>query len=336
VADLRTTITEVVTGLGMTGADDVDSGLASRPEPLVDVSTRVWNQLADAWSHPANRQAFVAAWTNGRRFLEARDGLRGRVPLLIEWKGSHRQPGDEVVPADLRVDHVYLVSCKYLSQIVINASPAHLFERLLAGGHGSRGGDWYQLVARDEHDALYASVRKEIELDDMPDRVTDLTAADRRIVRDALRGRAWPTRQLEAQYAELTDAVACESARVWRAAMERDRDRERMLWRLLRIGSAPYFVLGSSPAGSLRLRIATPWDWRQEFELRAFDVEARPGGQPMVGWRAIVRRRSGREELPVEGRVEIRWSHGRFGGAPEAKVYLHTPHTQVPGYFPLV
>jgi hypothetical protein len=335
MADLRTTITEVVTGLGMTGVDDVDAGLAARPEPLVDVSPSVWDELAAAWSWPANRQAFVAAWTNGRRFLEARDGLRGRTPLLIEWKGSHRAPGDEVVPADLRVDHVYLVSCKYLSQIVINASPAHLFERLLAGGHGARGTDWYQAVARDEHDALYAAVRKVLELDELPDQVTDLVPADRRVVRDALRGRAWPTPELEDQYAQLSDAVAFESAKIWRAAMDRDRDRERMLWRLLRIGSAPYFVLGSSPRGSLRLRIATPWDWRQEFELRAFEVEARPGGQPMVGWRAVVRRRKARDERTVEGRVEIRWSHGRFGGPPEAKVYLHTPHAEVPGYFPL-
>ena len=52
---------------------------------------------------------------------------------MIEWKGAHRAPGDEVVPADLRVDHVYLVSCKYLSRIVVNASPHHLFDRLLAG-----------------------------------------------------------------------------------------------------------------------------------------------------------------------------------------------------------
>jgi hypothetical protein len=108
-----------------------------------------------------------------------------------------------------------------------------------------------------------------------------------------------------------------------------------MLWRLLRIGSAPYFVLGSSPRGSLRLRIATPWDWRQLYELRAFDVEPRAGGQPMVGWRAVVRPRAEGDDLVVDGRVEVRWSHGRFAGPPEAKVYLHTPHTQVPGYFPL-
>ncbi len=43
------------------------------------------------------------------------------------------------------------------------------------------------------------------------------------------------------------------------------------------------------------------------------------------------------EEKGAErGHVEVRWSHGRFRGAPEAKVYLDTPHADVPGYSPLV
>ena len=37
----------------------------------------------------------------------------------------------------------------------------------------------------------------------------------------------------------------------------------------------------------------------------------------------------------MRGHVEVRWSHGRFCGPPEAKVYLDTPHADVPGYFPL-
>jgi hypothetical protein len=108
-----------------------------------------------------------------------------------------------------------------------------------------------------------------------------------------------------------------------------------MLWRLLRIGSAPYFVLGASGSDSLRLRVGTPWDWRQAFRLRRFDVEPATGGQPRVDWAATYDDRAAGERRVVAGHVEIRWSHGRFSGPPEAKVYLDTPHTQVPGYWPL-
>jgi hypothetical protein len=110
---------------------------------------------------------------------------------------------------------------------------------------------------------------------------------------------------------------------------------EAILWRLLRIGSAPYFVLGSAAERSLRLRIATSWDWRQQYQLLSVRMEAQQGGQPRVGWQAVVRERSSHEVTEVNGHIEVRWSHGRFGGLPEAKGYLDTPHHLVPGYFSL-
>jgi hypothetical protein len=110
---------------------------------------------------------------------------------------------------------------------------------------------------------------------------------------------------------------------------------ESMLWRLLRMGSAPYFVLGSSATRTLRLRIATPWDWKQRFALVRLDVFPQAGGQPRVGWLATVREKASGHVHEVSGHVEVRWSHGRFGGLPEAKGYLDTSHHLVPGYFPL-
>ena len=64
-------------------------------------------------------------------------------------------------------------------------------------------------------------------------------------------------------------------------------------------------------------------------------VSARDSGQPEVSWRAAVRERDDGHTLAVDGHVEIRWSHGRFNGAPEAKVYLDTPLRDVPGYHEL-
>jgi hypothetical protein len=137
-------------------------------------------------------------------------------------------------------------------------------------------------------------------------------------------------------YVRLSDAVARASVRRWEAAMDVGGGTgEAMLWRLLRMGSAPYFVLGSSAARSLRLRIATSWDWRQQYQLISIEMEPQGGGQPRVGWEALVRDRSSNELTEVAGHIEVRWSHGRFGGLPEAKGYLDTPHHLVPGYFAL-
>ena len=330
----RTEVTEIVTGLAMFGAEGPREGLSCRPDGLHNVDEERWDRLGELHRSGELRQEFAAAWANGRAFLDADDGLRGRPPLLVEWKGTHRDPGDQVVPADLRVDHVYLISCKYLSRILINASPAHLFERGLAGGQGVPGGDWYQQVAPAEYQSLYDAVHRQVgHLDGLPPFVTDLTGEHRSALRERLRGR-WAGEAGEA-YRRLAAEVGRRSAERWREALTGKQARRTALWRLLRMGSAPYFVLGAASGRTLRLRVATPWDWRERFDLRRFDVYGDDAGQPTVRWKATVRDRRSGEDRPVEGHVEVRWSHGRFAGPPEAKVYLDTAHHRVPGYFPL-
>lgn len=328
--DHKTMVTELGTALGALGHADLGSALAARSPAMASLSPELWHTLTALWEGGAYAAEFAAAWDNGQALLWAADGLRGRHPVKVEWKGSHRAPGDEVAPIDLRIDYVYLVSCKYLSKILFNASPAHLFERLLSGGHGTRGGHWYHEVAPAEHQALWETVRGAAP--GMPFAAIDAAADDRRLLAQALARAAWPEPAL---YADLCAAVSERSAARWRENLGSLAQREALLWRLLRIGATPYFVLGASKTESLRLRIATAWDWRQAFELRAFDVAPRPGGQPMVGWRALVRSRHTGALAEVAGHVEVRWSHGRFSGPPEAKVYLDTPHAEVPGYFPL-
>jgi len=398
----RTTVTELGTGLGMLGRADIDEAVRSRTPVMHSLSPEMWERLARLRAGGAYDAEFHAAWANGQAFLAAADGLRGRLPNVVEWKGTGRAPGDEVAPIDLRVDHVYLVSCKYLSNILFNVSPSHVFDDLLSGGPGRAGraargalpggGDWYAEVAPAEHRALYEAVRKAAsrsegvtpapgmpvrrdrapfvggrsptavalpglgagdvltdaaasapengaagappELWRLPPRAADLTSAQRDALGRWLRP-GWPA-EAKPLYAALSSAVARASVRRWEEAMDAGGGRgEAMLWRLLRIGSAPYFVLGSSSARSLRLRIATSWDWRQQFRLMSVSMEAQPGGQPRVGWEAVVRDRVSNEVHDVAGHIEVRWSHGRFGGLPEAKGYLDTAHHLVPGYVTL-
>lgn len=332
MASLTTTITEVVTGLGMVGYATLDEALLARPAVLANVSPAEWEQLGAAWEGGGFDRDFEAAWENGVAFLHAADGLRGRFPARVEWKGSIRAPGDDVIPADLRVDHVYLVSCKYLSKILINASPSYLFDRLLAGGQGRRSNsDWYAQVATAPYQELYDQIRTQLCAWQLPTAVTSLERDDRAFLKQQLASSRL-VGAAGAAYTEFCAAVAKESAHRWRSAIDYLGDPTGLLWRLLRFHAAPYFVLGSSPAGPMRFRIATPWDWKQRYDLRVLAIEAQPGGQPRVGWAATVRDRFSGRDVVVEGHVEIRWSHGRFGGQPEAKVYLDTPHAQVPGY----
>jgi hypothetical protein len=335
VPRLISEITEIATGLGMLGFDDVADALRNRPAELVDVDDAAWARVVTAWEERRHHAEFVAALTNGAVFLSAPDALRGRRPARVEWRGPHQSPGDEVVPADLRIDHVYLISCKYLSHVLHNTAPARLFDRALTAGPRPRSEpEWYSTVAAPEHQRLYDEVRRHHgDGLDLPMRARDVSPEQRRRLRDAV-PRDWAGPCVSA-YADLCAAVSRASATRWAAQLTTPADRRAMLWRLLRIGSAPYYVLGTDRSRTIRLRVATPWDWDRAFELRSFEVVGDGTGQPRVAWRAEVRARDSRETAIVEGHVEVRWSHGRFNLPPEAKVYLDTPHHRVPGYWPL-
>jgi hypothetical protein len=327
-----TEITEIATALGML-APDLPTALSRRPPQLANVPDGAWERLLDAHDDAQFDESFATAFDNGRAFLMARDGLRGRKPLIAEWKGPHRPPGDDVIPADLRIDRVYLLSCKYLSKVLLNPGPSRLFERLLVGETRSSV-NWFDVTAPAEFQSLYAAARSHAGAHQLPEAVRDLTRDDQQALRSGLSTRTWPE-PLHAPWSRLCEVVAAESAARWDSAMSSTRERLRLLWRMLRISSATYFVLGTDRSAHLRLRVDSAWDWMQAFELRAFEVAARNAGQPEVAWHASVRRRSDGAPLAVDGHVEIRWSHGRFVGSPEAKVYLDTPHDRVPGYHAL-
>jgi hypothetical protein len=327
-----TELTEIVTALGTLSHADPASAVAAQPAELVNVVDRHWERLGQAVADASNERTVQMAWENGRALLRARDGLRGRHPVQVEWKGPHQPPGYDLLPADLRIDHVYLVSCKYMSKILMNASPGHVFDRALAVRASAERTDWYDEVAPRAYADLYDKVRHYVGCD-LPLGHTDLDRAQRLRISAACK-RKWPD-ELAGPAAGFSEEVGRASAARWRRNLSTPRDQEHMVWRLLRLNSAPYFVLGTSHASTLRLRIGTPWDWRQHFRLRAFDVAARSGTQPCVDWTAHVERVGTGDVTPVRGHVEIRWSHGRFCGVPEAKIYLDSPHETVPGYFAL-
>ncbi|MCY4372042.1 MAG: hypothetical protein OXF41_22040 [bacterium] len=335
MASLRTEISEIVTGLAMLGIECLDEALDARPREMLNVAGRHFNQLKDARAAGEQHQLFEDAWENGRAFASSADGLKDRVPERVEWKGNQNPPGYEQIPVDLRVDYVFLISCKYRSNVLYNVSPAHLFDRLLANRRGD-GTDWYLEAAPTEYQELYRACRKHFGSGDLPSTLDRLTSTDRLRLKGRFE-RTWPP-DIAGPYRRFCAAVSSASATRWQRALGTDRlAREEMLWRLLRLQAAPYFILGTASAGQpVRFRVGTPWDFRQRYGFRAFEAEPdTSAGQPVVRWWAELMDRTSGTPRRVDGHVEVRWSHGRFSGAPEAKVYLDTSHALTPGYSPL-
>jgi hypothetical protein len=326
---VRTEITEIVTGLGMFGYPNLEHALGMRPPGFENVDDAVYDRLAAAYRSGDHSRVFTTAWSNGVRFARSAEGLRGRPPWIVEWKGAHRPPGYDQIPADLRVDHVYLVSCKYGSNILTNSSPANLFDP-----HRDID-DWFNAVAPESYQSLYQECRHLADDPSLPASVTDLTKDHRRSLKKSLPRNL--TGYAKHVYREFALEAAAGSSRRWDATLGTKRAQEEMMWRLLRLQSAPYFVLGESAEGhSLAYRVQTPWDLRASHRFGSFRHRAEKGrGQPIVGWEATYVDRTTGGQVSVAGHIEVRWSHGKFAQAPEAKVYLDTPHHAVPAYVPL-
>ena len=326
----RTEITEIITGLAMFGYPSIEHALSVQPPTFQGVESSQYEQLADAYAKGESLDLFRTAWRNGTHFARSVEGLRGRPPWTVEWKGSHRPPGYEQIPADLRVDHVYLVSCKYGSNILTNSSPKNLFDRLLADRQEERT-DWFVDVALEEYQAFYDTIRP----DPLPRRVEDLTQPDRLTLKKTL-GRQLPLESTDA-YNRFVKAVAAASSKRWALQLKTKGAREQMVWRLLRLQAAPYFVLGQSSEGTrFAVRVETPWDLRSRYRFLGFHHEPDLSrGQSVVSWHARFKELESGSDVEVHGHVEVRWSHGRFAQVPEAKVYLDTHHHEVPGYVTL-
>ena len=279
----------------------------------------------------------LAAWNNGRAPFRADDGLRGRRPRIVEWKGAHRDPAAEAVPADLRIDHVYLVSCKYLSKVLHNASPWSLFERFLVREPPDEPNPTGSTPWR--RPSTSASTNGAVQHFghglDLPERVGAMTKAQRRELTARI-PREWSAECVDA-YRELAVTVASTDRPNAGARARIDRERAAMVWRLLRLGPAPYFVLGT---GARVVAADSGWRRPGTGERPTSCVASRSSpdgtGQARLSWPPRFGNAGTGDDVEVTGHVEIRWSHGRFGGPPEAKVYLDTPHARVPGYFPLV
>lgn len=333
MADIRTEITEIVTGLGMLGYSSLERAIATRPATVRNVTDAHFARLEDAHSSGAHDDLFAVAWANGVVFAGSTDGLRGRPPHALEWKGAHRPPAYEQIPADLRVDHVFLISCKYGSRILLNSSPSNLFDHRLTVREKAPV-DWFAAVAGDEYQEMYERVKQDYAVANLPASVQDLEREHRMRLKTTLPRRLSGASQ--AAYQAMNETVARASAARWKQALNTRLRREEMAWRLLRFQAAPYFILGIDGNGvPIRARVATPWDARNRYEFRDLEVEAGARSQAVVGWRAVYHDTVRDAPVFAAGHVEVRWSHGKFGQAPEAKLYLDTPYDEVPGYFRL-
>lgn len=327
-----TLISELTTGLGMIRRT-LPEAIDHIPSELTGVTAQDWTTLRSLYASGEHATLFARSFANGRAFATSDVALRHRQPGEVEWCGKRKLRGEGAIPADLRIDHVYLVSCKYDSKNILNSGPSKLFDNRLRNGPQSMI-SWYEEVAGSAYQGYYSAVRAHYDLSELPEHVGDLGPADRTVLTDVL-PRSLPD-ELRPTLSLFCLAVSEASAARWRRSIGRsEQERTDFAMTLLRIPQAVYFLLGQDGASPQRFKVLSRWDWATRFRLKDFLVTSSTALQPTVNWAIEVSDRTTGDVLMATGHVEVRWSHGRFNKSPEAKVYLDSPLAVTPGFVAL-
>ncbi len=332
----RTKITELATALGMTKYPTLKEACQNRPEEI-KIDANIWSDLDKIIDEGEFAQYAQKAFDNGKYFKRHPDGLLDQTVRRIEWTANQKNPGDENIPSDIIVNRTIYISCKYKSNLLHNVAPARIFANALVPQSSKKKLNWYEHVAREEHNLFCKKSISFFDLANMPDTPDQLIDTQKERLQKCFkpyRSRLPPP--LKESYQELISKVSSVSSNKWKEAFNNLDKPVRMLWRLLRIYTATYFILGSNDKNDLRIRVCTPWEWNKKFRLQSFDIFPAGKGQPQVNWKAQCLDKKNKSSHEINGIVEIRWSHGKFCGSPEAKVQLKTQHEQVPGYYPLI
>ena len=133
-------------------------------------------------------------------------------PLTIEWTGGRGPRVTRSPPSTSASTTSILISCKYESDILANASPARLFDGLLATAGSWDRTDWYEVVAPGAGRPL-PGLPGATGLDRLPPTPSRVHSGPARTPARRAGGADLPRRRLTAAYAELCRAVSTASAR---------------------------------------------------------------------------------------------------------------------------
>ncbi len=273
-----------------------------------------------------------------RRMHRVGKNLRASYPLFddvrqLQWTGPQKQASTTLAAKDLMVANIP-VSIKAKSDLVWNTSPFNLFQSIPQGTPLAQGSDnWYLEQDAAGFQDLYTFVR-DFGLDYLPQDVAEFEQVashkDRRALQRVIKQFSGETKdEFDRLYLSMCHNVAQRSAEIFNENFSKSlqgKSRRFILefiaTRFFRMNTVEYIWGGIDRATEFAVVVPEFTKWTSEWLIS--NIEAVPNlkrKQSVVNF--LVRyahRESGRSNV-ANFRAEIRWSHGRFCGAPEAKLY---------------
>jgi len=337
----KTECTELSVGFGLLGLDPLNASASQ--------VNSYWIDTLNASKFSEFVRKFSAEESYYRRFFAIGVNLRHSHRLFkstnittVRWEGPQQQASSVTIPMDLIAANTP-ISVKADSNVVSNPSPYILFVSLPGGTFSpTRSENWYAAIAPDKYQALYELTLK-ITGFDMPASVTDyhqiIRGAGRKRLGKAIQAFSTldivPFNQL---YTSFCHEVAQQSADLFNRDLTKSLSgplknsiAENIIKRFFRLGDSEYVLCGLDSNNDFGITVPALTSWKRKWNFKNLIAHADLSrGQSVVNFELIVEEKSDRREYSFPFHAEIRWSHGKFVGGPEAKLYKEFPWIDVP------
>jgi hypothetical protein len=332
MATIRTKTTELSVAFGLLGREP-SSVRPDEIEFLFDetLDARTFEQVKrEYYSKSKQRDLYSTLFELGLRARQKYEPFRN--VRQVQWTGPSQQ--SQIVSSSKDLVALGIpISIKTDSDVVYNLSPANLFEAIPQGGLlGSGSENWFLKHAEEELNEAYMIASRG--LPDFPDNVLDFerkaTRSDRSAIQEAIKQLSKDdSKKFLRAYISMCHHVSEISAEMFNKAFgasissrSRTAFEDSIVGRFFRIDSTPYILMGTDGPEPMVQLVPDITKWRSEtgfVNLEAFPALDRK--QCVVEFSFECRDLdSGKiEQYPFH--AEIRWSHGRFCGNPEAKLY---------------
>ena len=298
------------------------------------LNRRKFHTFKTELNNPKNENLYKELIEVGQRIRKNYSHFENTNSLI--WRGEKKQTLPIPVTQDLSVNGI-LVSVKAQSNLILNTSPNNVFIQLPQGRPKAiRGENWYLQTAPIEYQKLYNYIKTARGLSHFPETVEALekgtTTSQRKELKQAISLLTLEQQsEFEELYLQMCHKVAlisadkfnkhfCESksnSNEFRGAVLESIARE-----LFRLDTTEYILAGVDRNQRFAVLIPALSDWRQLWMID--DVEAEPDlakGQSIVNLNVEIRNNDLNKRFKLRFQAQIRWSHGKFGGFPEAKLY---------------
>jgi hypothetical protein len=292
-----------------------------------------------------NGSKSTAALMNAGRIIRNKLLLDGSVSKLsVMWTGNDKSASMSTVAKDIHIENLNLrISIKENADVFINGSAEKVFNHLPLGifGQTIRGEDWFLKTARNELNEYFLACEGEI-------------FSGHKNIEAFYRSSKKPQRKLFGshvkelhykntshvmeKYSSLCQKVSLESARIFNKNLDSFLSERKntsaalqpIFYFFFRINGVKYILAGVENKEPFAVYMLPGDSWVKLYEFVGIVAIPLQSGQPEVLLKFTFRYKKSKETFDLDLKVEIRWSHGKFCGNPEAKVYKKWKYSSLP------